>query len=118
MRKAVTYRMAALAAAGLIAATSAALAASTFAGTWKVSDTSGKPFEIMLKDDGTAAADRAGEGMKGTWKEEAGGVVIAWDTGWTTKISKDGDKFKKTAFEKGKPMDDAAAKSSPAEKLK
>ena len=118
MRKAVTYRMAALAAATMLAASTAALAASTFAGTWKVSDTSGKPFEIMLKDDGSAAADRAGEGMKGTWKEEAGGVVITWDTGWTTKISKDGDKFKKTAFEKGKPMDGPGANSSAAEKVK
>jgi hypothetical protein len=118
MRKAVSYRMAVFAAAALIAASSAALAASTFAGTWKVTDTSGKPFEIILKDDGTAAADRAGEGMKGTWKEEAGGVVIAWDTGWTTKISKDGDKFKKTAFEKGKAVDGPGASSSAAEKVK
>ena len=117
MTKSRVFLSAALSAAALLAASAGSYAASTFAGTWKVSDTSGKPFEITLKDDGTADANR-GEGMKGSWKDDAGTVVITWDTGWVTKISKDGDKFKKTAFEKGKPMDGPGTNSSAAEKVK
>lgn len=103
-------------AATMLSTTVAAFAASPFEGTWKVSDTDGKSFEIMIAADGTAKADRAGEGMKGTWKDDGASAVITWDTGWTTKIMKDGDKFKKTAFKKGemeKPVN-----SSPAEKIK
>jgi hypothetical protein len=62
-------------------------------------DTSGKPFQITLSADGSAKADRAGEGLTGTWKEEGGAAVIRWDTGWTTKITKEGDKYKKTAYD-------------------
>lgn len=72
-----------------------------FAGTWKVSDSAGQPFEITLADDGKASASRAGEGMSGSWKRDGGAAVIAWDTGWTTKIQKDGNKFSKVAYEKG-----------------
>ena len=95
----------------------AALAASAFAGTWKVTDTGGKAFEIVLGADGTAKANRAGEGMSGTWKEEGSAAVITWDTGWTTKITKDGDKYTKTAFKKGE-ADGKPANSSAAEKVK
>ena len=28
--------------------------------------------------------------------------MITWHSGWTTKITKQGDQFKKTAFDKGK----------------
>ncbi len=117
MRKFAT-RTAAISAALLASAlvTVSALAASAFEGTWKVSDTDGKSFEIMIAGDGTAKADRAGEGMKGTWKDDGSAAVITWDTGWTTKITKDGDKFKKTAFKKGDM--EKPANSSPAEKVK
>ena len=54
--------------------------------------------------------------MTGTWKEEGSAAVITWDTGWTTKISKDGDKFTKTAFKKGEAG--KPANSSAAEKVK
>ena len=30
--------------------------------------------------------------------------MITWDSGWTTKISKEGNSYKKTAIEKGKPV--------------
>jgi len=95
----------------------ATFAASQFEGAWKVQDTSGKPFQITLSADGSAKADRAGEGMTGTWKEEAGAAVIKWDTGWTTKIIREGDKFKKTAYDKGKPLDGPPTNSSDAEKV-
>ncbi len=55
-----------------------------FAGKWKVADTAGTPFEITLGDDGSATANRSGEGMEGTWKEEKGAVIISWKDGWTT----------------------------------
>lgn len=108
----------ALAAVFAIVLTSlATLAASQFEGVWKVQDTSGKPFQITLSADGSAKADRAGEGMTGTWKEEGGAAVIKWDTGWTTKITKEGDKFKKTGYDKGKPLDGPPTNSSEAEKV-
>ena len=109
---------AALAAVFAIAITTlASLAASDFEGVWKVTDTAGKPFEITLSADGTAQANR-GEGMTGTWKEEGAAAVITWKTGWTTKIEKDGDHYKKTAYGKGQPLDGPPANSSDAQKAK
>jgi hypothetical protein len=61
------------------------LAESAFEGVWKVKDTAGQPFEIILSSGGVAKATR-GEGMTGTWKEEGNAAVITWNTGWTTKI--------------------------------
>ena len=113
------FTTAVLTAAAVVAMTAvASLAASQFEGTWKVADTAGKAFEITLGGDGSAKANRDAEGMTGTWKEEGSAAVITWDTGWTTKISKDGDKYTKTAFKKGEPMDGKPANSSAAEKAK
>ncbi len=97
-----TTKILAAAAFAILMTGGAALAASQFEGTWKVQDTKGHPFQITLGQDGSAKGDRAGEGMKGTWKAEGESAVINWDTGWTTKITKDGSAYKKTAFEKGK----------------
>ncbi len=66
-----------------------------------------------MAKDGTASADRSGEGMKGKWAEEGDAVTITWDTGWKTKIAKDGDGYKKTAYE-----GDTEKGSSAAEKAK
>ena len=96
----------------------ASLAASQFEGTWNVADTTGKAFEITLAADGSAKANRETEGMTGIWKEEGSAAVITWDTGWTTKISKEGDKYTKSAFKKGEPMDGKPANTSTAEKVK
>jgi hypothetical protein len=76
-------------------------AASEFEGTWLTQDTKGSPFKITLSVDGKATGDRADEGLNGTWKAEGDSAVINWDTGWVTKIVKQGDKFQKQAFEKG-----------------
>ena len=57
---------------------------SEFAGKWKVADTADTPFEITLGDDGSATANRSGEGMEGTWKEENGAAIISWKSGWIT----------------------------------
>jgi hypothetical protein len=55
--------------------------------------------------------------MNGTWKEEGNAAVITWDTGWTTKITKEGNQYKKTAYSKGQPLSDPPANSSTAEKV-
>jgi hypothetical protein len=70
-------------------------AASQFEGTWNTQDTKGNPFKITLSADGEATGDRAEEGLIGTWKPEGDSAVINWDSGWVTKIVKEGDKFKK-----------------------
>jgi hypothetical protein len=111
------FTTAILAATALALTGVATFAASQFDGTWKVADTAGKAFEITLASDGSAKADR-GEGMTGTWKEEGGAALITWDTGWTTKVSKDGDKYTKSAFKKGEPADGKPANTSTAEKVK
>jgi hypothetical protein len=106
--------LAGAAALALTAATS--FAAGEFEGTWKVKDTSGAPFEIVLASDGTASANRAGEDLTGTWKDDNGVAVIVWKGGWTTKIAKEGDSYKKTAYEgdaSGEPTN-----TSDAEKVK
>lgn len=72
---------------------------SQFTGTWQVEDSAGQPFEITLLPSGTAEATRAGEGMNGTWAEDGASAVIAWDTGWTTKITRTGEAFVKTAYD-------------------
>jgi hypothetical protein len=51
--------------------------------------------------------------MKGKWVEEGSAAVITWESGWKTKISKDGESYKKTAYE-----GDAEKGSSAAEKVK
>ena len=88
----------------------AVLAATQFEGTWNTQDTKGNPFKISLMADGKAKGDRADEGLTGTWKAEGDSAVITWDSGWVTKITKQGDKFEKQAFEKG----DTAAPSHTA----
>jgi hypothetical protein len=111
------------AATGLAAFAALALAATSsfadsLAGTWKVTDTSGKAFEIVLAADGSAKADRSGEGMTGTWEAEGDAAVITWDTGWITRIAKDGAGYKKTAYAKDADLSGEPSNSSPAEKVK
>jgi hypothetical protein len=96
----------------------AGFAAADFAGTWNVKDTAGKTFQITLAPDGSAKADREGEGMTGTWKEEGSAAVVTWNTGWTTKITEQGGSYTKTAFKKGESLDGKPTNSSPAEKAK
>lgn len=92
--------VAAIFAGGLMVGAALA-AAGDFEGTWKTQDTKGQAFEITLSADGKAKGNRADEGLTGTWKADGESALITWDSGWTTKIVKEGDKFKKQAFEKG-----------------
>jgi hypothetical protein len=114
MRKAVT---AAVTATFFVVTSFVALAASAFEGVWKVKDTAGHPFEITLSSDGAAKATR-GEGMTGTWKEEGSSAVITWNTGWTTKITKEGDRYIKAAYRKGQSLAATPTNTSEAEKAK
>jgi hypothetical protein len=93
-----------------IALTSAAcFAASGFVGKWKTTDTEGKAFTIWLSEDGVAKGDRANEGLAGSWKEEGSAATITWDSGWVTKITKDGASYKKSAEKDGKPVGSPSA---------
>ena len=93
----------------IVLTSAAGFAAEGFVGKYKTTDSKGEPFTIWLSDDGVAKGDRANEGLAGMWKEEGSAAVITWDSGWVTKITKEGDSYKKTAFEKGKPEGPATA---------
>lgn len=90
------------------------LTGSEFIGTWVAKDSYGVPFEIELTDNGAAHADRDGEGMAGTWETDGPSAVIAWDTGWTTKITRTGESYVKTAYDAASAT---PANTSPAEKV-
>lgn len=102
--------------AALTMAAATSFAASQFEGTWNVKDTAGAPFQITLSSDGSAKANREGEGMTGTWKEEGSAAIITWNTGWTTKISKSDGSYTKAAYKKGASLDGKPTNSSAAEK--
>ena len=106
--------IATLAASAALALTAGTAFAEHFTGTWKVQDTDGKPFEIMIEKGGSASSQHEGKAMKGKWTEKDGAVTITWDTGWTTKIAKHGSGYTKTATEGGKEKGSA----TPAEKVK
>lgn len=88
----------------IVLTSAAGFAAEGFVGKYKTTDTDGKPFTIWLSDDGKAKGDRADEGLAGMWKEDGSSAVITWDSGWVTKITKDGDKYTKTAEKDGKAV--------------
>ncbi len=87
---------------------SAALAAVDFTGKYATTDTTGKPMQIMLAPNGHAWGHRPGEYMKGAWAAGKRYAVIRWTSGWSSKLVKRGDHFKKLAYApgqepKGKP---------------
>jgi hypothetical protein len=95
----------------------AASLAGDFDGKWNVKDTAGKPYEITLSGDGKATGTQE-PGQTGTWQEVGESAVITWNTGWTTVLAKEGDKYTKSAFGKGKPLDGEPDNTGPAEKAK
>jgi hypothetical protein len=100
----IVSKASATAALALTIAVAAALAAGGFAGKYETTDTNGKPFTISLAEDGTAKGNRADEGLQGKWTEEGNAAVITWDSGWVTKIAKDGESYTKSAEKDGKPV--------------
>ena len=106
-----------LASTTLLIGFSGAVIAGEFDGSWQLKDTHGKPFEVTLKQDGTATGTMEMLHDQGTWKEESGAAVIHWKTGWTTRIAKKGNKYVKTAFKpdaslSGKPTNTSEAKKN------
>jgi hypothetical protein len=86
-----------------------AVAGEGFVGKYETTDTEGKAFTIWLSDNGSAKGDRANEGLQGMWKEDGNAAVITWDTGWVTKISKDGSSYTKSAEQDGKAVGSTTA---------
>ena len=111
LRRAASLIAAAVIAVGL---SGAAQAATDFAGTYRTTDTFGKPMQITLNANGSAWGLRPGEAMRGKWAAGKKYALISWTTGWSTKIVKRGDHFKKLAYgkgqePKGKPINKAPA---------
>jgi hypothetical protein len=92
--------------------------AGEFDGTWRLKDSSGKPFEATLNTDGTATGTHNDTMKQGTWKEDNGAAVIQWNTGWTTRIAKKGHHYVKTAFKPGVSLTDKPTNTSSAKKMK
>jgi hypothetical protein len=108
-RKAISALLAALIMSVMTAVT--VFAASEFEGVWSVKGNDDKPFDITLSADGKASATHP-KAMTGSWTEEGGTAIIKWDTGWTTKIVKEGDHYVKQGFKE----DGTAASTSDAQK--
>jgi len=90
--------------------------AGEYGGSWLLNDTNGSPFEITLSKDGTASGTHKDTMKHGTWKEGDGAAVIHWNTGWTTRIAKQGDKYVKSAFKPGASLSDTPTNTSEARK--
>ena len=108
-RKAISALLAALVVSVMTAVT--AFAASEFEGVWTVKGKDDKPFDITLSADGKATSTHPKQ-MVGTWAEEGGAAIIKWDSGWTTKIVKEGDHYVKQVFK----ADGTAGSTSDAQK--
>jgi hypothetical protein len=89
----------------------AAQAAVDFTGKYLTTDTGGKPMQIVLAPNGHAWGHRPGEYMKGAWAAGNRYAVISWKGGWSTKLVKRGNHFKKFAYAPGQ-----APKGKPASK--
>ena len=91
--------------------------AGQWAGEYMTEDTKGNAFAITLSEDGVAAGTKDGHTLSGTWTDAGDAAVIKWTTGWTTKISKDGDTYSKTAYRAGTSMQDGPTHKTGVEKV-
>jgi|APCry1669193181_1035450.scaffolds.fasta_scaffold05921_4 hypothetical protein len=92
--------------------------AGEYEGEWVLKDSDGTSFQAIFKNDGTASGTH-GKSMKhGTWKEDAEGITIKWDTGWTTRITKANNQYIKLAFKPGASVNDQPTNTSDAVKVK
>ena len=105
-----------MAAIALFIGVSGTVLAGEYEGMWMLNDTDGKPFDITLNADGTATGTHKDTMKQGTWKEQDGAAVIQWNTGWTTRIAKQGDKYVKTAFKPGASLSGTPTNTSEAKK--
>jgi len=108
---------------GAIAATTLTLLsigagfAADWVGTYVTADTKGNEFTITLGKDGAARGEKEGHVLEGSWAQDDESALIKWTTGWTTKLSLDGDAYQKTAYRPGTPVTDEGGKATPAKKV-
>jgi hypothetical protein len=95
---------------------SSTVIAGEYAGSWLLYDTHGGGFEAKLSEDGSASGTHGKDMKYGSWKEVDGAAVVTWKTGWTTRISKEGDKYVKTSYKPGTTVGDTPTDSSEAKK--
>jgi ABC-type oligopeptide transport system substrate-binding subunit len=101
----ISSKVAAIAAAAILAIALASCSGSSdsgWVGKYETEDTQGKPMEITLSDGGTATGTRESETLTGSWKDGGATIEITWGENWSTKLTKDGDKYTKTAYKDGK----------------
>lgn len=91
--------------------------AGEYDGQWQLKDSQGKPFEVSLHADGTADGTHNDAMKHGTWSEEGGAAVIHWNTGWTTRIARQGQEYVKTAFKPGTSLADKPTNHSDAKRI-
>ena len=77
------------------------LFAEEFVGFWVLADSKGNPFEIQIRNDGSASGTHGKDMKHGSWQEKDGKIIISWGTGWVTVIAKDGESYIKKAFKPG-----------------
>src|SRR5262249_33923276 len=77
-----------------------AFAESEFASKWPVQDSHGKSAVSGWHREGQSVRLKPG----GTWKAMCNAVLISWDSELTTKITKQGNTFRKTLLQDGKPV--------------
>jgi hypothetical protein len=91
--------------------------ADDFQGTWKVKDSSGRPFDITLLADGKATSTMHPD-QTGSWKEQDSTVVITWSTGWSSKIESSDGHYRHTAYRPGQSLQGSPNNMSDAEKVR
>lgn len=91
--------------------------AADWAGQYLTEDSKGNAFTITLSEGGKAAGEKQGHGLEGTWSDAGDAAVIKWTTGWTTKLSKEGDGLMKTAYRPGTPMTGEPASTVSAKRV-
>ncbi len=91
--------------------------ADDWAGKFLTEDTKGNAFTITLDADGMARGEKEGHVLNGSWSVDGASAVIKWTTGWTTKLSANGDGYDKSAFRPGVPIEDKGAKVIAAKKV-
>ncbi len=86
-----------------------------FVGKWTVGDGQGHTYIFDLQENGEAT-NNVESGGHGTWAYVNGEVHVSWDNGWHDTIRKVGSKYRKFAYEPGKPLDGAPSNEGDAQK--
>ena len=101
----------------LVASLAGLAHAGEFDGHWQLWDTKGQPFEVTLSAGGKADGTHNDAMKHGTWSQEGDAAVIHWDTGWTTRIARQGQSYVKTAYKPGTTPADPPTNHSEAKRI-